>query len=1098
MGIFGQSEAGQPRYSGELHNLQVTESVYGTCATIVFGTCRVHGKLLAYAGFQAQKAPNAAGKGVFGGKATEYVYFADVEMFLAQGASSQPCAGLLNVWDQNGKLQNEGGSFAYTIPSSGSATVVPSTSPSVGADLGVFKNVAYSMVANDYGSGGSVTLTGTQQVRFEKVTGFPGLGQYSFNASSGEYTFTTLDAGTSVAINYSTVFSLYYYQQTQAAIIPNSTPWQVSTDNQAFFFSGQSVIFYSVADGNTTGTRVGGTPSAHYQYNQTAGVYTFYSGDAGKTVYINYTYTSSDPNLTNSSTLNLTFFNGAQSQAPWSYWSSQYPGEAFGYSSLCYVGANPLALGESASMPSYNYEIVGLTPFGGGIIDAHPCDALRLLLTDPLLGVNFPPANVDTWTNAYAYWASNNYFISIALDTQQPASQALQQVISTGNVAPVWSSGLLKLVPYGDTTTVGNGFTYTPPTTPVFTLTWDDLLPQNDHKAGETTSDDPIQVSLRAPQDCMNYVQAQWTNRLNDYNNELTPEQNDAFINQYGFRPESPQTWDFITTQEAASWALTLRLKRNCYIRANYKFWLPFWFAALEPMDMVVLPTGEPVRITQIEDDSNGKLSIEAEQFTYGSADVTLYPKQQPTSFQPTASQAVPGLTYATLFEATPQSLLAQPNTIQIALAGNQAAWGGCKIYVSEDGTSYSFVDTVNSLNRIGMLSAGLPSSVDPDTTDTLSVDMTISGGELVSVTMTQADQFVSLSAVVDQAGTMELISFETATLTALNRYDLTYLRRGVYGTAIAAHAVGSEFNYLGSSGIYNYQYPAQYAGKLIYFKFASFNTQGNQLQDLSQCKAYSFTVPGYSLQPPSTGLFSTVPASVITAQASGSTAQITIANFTASLNNQSVSCTVASPITGLNQDQLYYAYYVDLAFQGGAITPIATQNQTDFVSKTGYYSLGSIITPTTGSAIYRPSAYVDAGTSSTGTPAAAYDASTSSYADVSAYSHTGSAFDGDCIWYVFPSYIAPSSITLTVSATVNIVTGVGGTTTAVIRASLDSGLTFSTMLSTSVTLGRANYTLTVPSGTNLNQVHVEAIATITTPPSIDDVSILVYDINIQ
>ena len=388
-------------------------------------------------------------------------------------------------------------------------------------------------------------------------------------------------------------------------------------------------------------------------YTESSGVYTFTSDLAGVYVYINYSYTSSNADVTNSSSLNLTFFAGQQSQSPWSYMTSKYPSAAFGYSALCYLGANPLFLGESASMPSYNYELMGLDIFGGSIINAHPCDALYTLLTDSLLGVGFPGANVDaswvkaiaalTGPNAYAYWASNNYFISIALNTQQPASDALRAVIETGNVAPVWSGGLLKLVPYGDATTVGNGYTYVPPTTPAFTLTWDDLLPPSDHKTGEAVTDDPLQITLRAPQDCLNYVQCQWTNRLNSYNNELTPEQNDAFIKSYGFRPESPQTWDFITTQAAATWALNLRLKRNCYIRANYKFWLPFWFAALEPMDMVVLPTGEPVRITQIEDDANGRLAIEAEQWTYGSADVTLYAKQAPTSFQPNYSQGIPG-----------------------------------------------------------------------------------------------------------------------------------------------------------------------------------------------------------------------------------------------------------------------------------------------------------------------------------------------------------------------------------------------------------------------------------------------------------------------
>ena len=37
-----------------------------------------------------------------------------------------------------------------------------------------------------------------------------------------------------------------------------------------------------------------------------------------------------------------------------------------------------------------------------------------------------------------------------------------------------------------------------------------------------------------------------------------------------------------------------------------------------------------------------------------------------------------------------------------------------------------------------------------------------------------------------------ELVSYATATLIASYKYDLNYLRRGVYGTAIAAHGSGA------------------------------------------------------------------------------------------------------------------------------------------------------------------------------------------------------------------------------------------------------------------------------------------------------------------
>ena len=200
----------------------------------------MHQKLLFYGGFYGVTAPNSGGKGIFGGKATAWDYYADVLMLLAQGSAAGGCIGVLNVWDQQGKLQNETQTYSYTIPGS-SAVVTPSTSPAIAADLGVYTTASYSVTANDYGGGGSHTLTGTQQISLERVSGPPGPDQYAFNPSTGQYTFNTANAGLAVTISYSLVFSLYYFEQTQAAVVPGS-PYQVSTDNQSYFWQDNGVI----------------------------------------------------------------------------------------------------------------------------------------------------------------------------------------------------------------------------------------------------------------------------------------------------------------------------------------------------------------------------------------------------------------------------------------------------------------------------------------------------------------------------------------------------------------------------------------------------------------------------------------------------------------------------------------------------------------------------------------------------------------------------------------------------------------------------------------------------------------------------------------
>lgn len=835
MGIFGNLR-GQARYSGELHNLQITESVYATTVPIIIGTARVHSKLLFYGGFKAVTAPSA-GKGFGGGKAQQFEYYADVIAMLGSASNSAAPAGILNVWDQNGKLANLSGTFNYTIPSGGGAYQPTGNNPPIQQELGVTQALPYSVVANDYGAGGAKTLTGTQQVPMKLVTGTPAGGQYAFDAATSTYTFAAADAGRAVALTYSCVFSLFYFEETQAAQIPTNSPYQVSTNNQAYFQADQGVVF---VDTGVALTAVGGTPSTG-QYHEGDGYYTFAAADAGRYVYIKYEYFSSDQNLSNSSALNLTFFNGAPGQAPWSYMASKYPGDAFGYSGVCYIGANPMALGESATLPSYNYEVVGLCRVSGSL-DADVTYAIVMVLSDPLCGVEFPLSMIGDLSLAQNYWGANGYFISHCLNSASPAASTIQQWIEAGNTAAFFSDGYLKLVPYGDTTAVGNGSTYTPPTKPVATLTWDDILPMQDQKPGSTGKDDPIQFERKQPQDRYNYMQAQWSNRENDYNNELTLAHSDAFIQQYGRRIEPSQTWNFITEQAVATWALQLRLNRSLYIPETGKLRLPFTFSYLEPMDMLVLPTGEAVRITQVDEDEHRALTISFENFSYGSADVTVYTKQPSNSYQPNVSQALPGNAVPVFVQQTVRQANNLTCQLTIAASGTNPNWGGCNIYVSLDGQTYTRIGIITSPGIVGLLTAALPSSVDPDTTDTLSVDLTLSpvGAELITATQEAADQYATLCAIVDAGNeSMELLSYETATMTQQGRYSLNYLRRGAFGTVIAPHAAGAWFSFIGLNDFFTYSLHPQNVGQIIYIKLQSFNLTGGQLQNLAQCKAW-------------------------------------------------------------------------------------------------------------------------------------------------------------------------------------------------------------------------------------------------------------------
>src|ERR1700761_3348565 len=341
MGILGMGrQPGQARYTGAIHNLAITEAVLGTTIPLLFGTRRLHAKLLDYYGFTAKKQSAPTGKGIFGSKGDYWEYYATLIMALAQGQ----CGPLLNVWDYSGQLENLSSSQTYTVAAGGgSFTPVNGNTAPIQADLGVTKQVEYSVATNDFG-GSPKTITGVQTVPFTKITsGPPAAGEYLFNASTGTYTFASEDAGTEVTVNYSSTFSLYYFVQNQPAIIPFSNPFQISPDNYAYFYQDLGVTFI---DTDTPGTPVSGTPTASGEYHEGAGIYSFYPGEAGRPVYIKYSYTSADSTVSSSSALSLTLISGAQSQKPWSYTESANPANALGYSAIAYLGAENMDLGQ--------------------------------------------------------------------------------------------------------------------------------------------------------------------------------------------------------------------------------------------------------------------------------------------------------------------------------------------------------------------------------------------------------------------------------------------------------------------------------------------------------------------------------------------------------------------------------------------------------------------------------------------------------------------------------------------------------------------------------------------------------------------------------
>jgi hypothetical protein len=202
---------------------------------------------------------------------------------------------------------------------------------------------------------------------------------------------------------------------------------------------------------------------------------------------------------------------------------------------------------------------------------------------------------------------------------------------------------------------------------------------------------------------------------------------------------------------------------------------------------------------------------------------------------------AKPGPTNApTIFEPGPE-LSGNQYAVWMVATGAGPDWGGCEVHVSLEPTGgYVLAGIIRRGGVQGVLTANFASGGDPDTTHTLSVDLTRSRGGLTSVTTTDADAWMT-PCLVDS----EIVAYSAVTLTSAFHYNLgSYIRRGIYGTVIAAHSTGAPFTPLGA-GTFRQRFPPHLIGTTIYVKLPAFNSVGAELEDLASVAYYPHTLTG-------------------------------------------------------------------------------------------------------------------------------------------------------------------------------------------------------------------------------------------------------------
>jgi Putative phage tail protein len=511
------------------------------------------------------------------------------------------------------------------------------------------------------------------------------------------------------------------------------------------------------------------------------------------------------------------------------------------------------------------YTIIGLS---GTIVAG---DTLSLTFSDPVLAglpvtvaYSASVADQTSYTSAAAglahQVASNSILSGYGIYASCSVNSLVVVQTQGGGATITGSTSGTETITVGPTT---GPYSFTPNTSIIYSLNENDFIVQTSsvgtnlgvnsggpalrQGGGPVTggfTDDPVHIARSTPADANNMIEVECLDRSNNYNTTIVEAFDQASIDLYGVRRDtSLKANAIVDTTYCAPIVAQLLLQRSLYFRNTYTFRLGWKYCLLEPMDLVQISDSRlgasalTVRITAVEEDDEGTLSITAEDFSGGYSTAVLYPKQGAAGYVPNYNSAPGNINPPLIFEP-PAGLLSGDLEIWVGLSGGPN-WGSAQVWISSDGSSYALSGMVDGPATQGVLTSDLPPHSSPDTQGILSVDLTESRGSLVSVSTTDAQNLVTLCYVGG-----ELLAYQTATLTGASEYSLTTLYRGAYGTTIADHTSGTQFALL-SGAIGRFPYPANLIGQTVYLKFVSLNIVGGGTQDLALVPAYTYTITG-------------------------------------------------------------------------------------------------------------------------------------------------------------------------------------------------------------------------------------------------------------
>ena len=527
--------------------------------------------------------------------------------------------------------------------------------------------------------------------------------------------------------------------------------------------------------------------------------------------------------------IQLTLFDGKENQQPWAYTQGKHPEKALPYPGLAYM-AGVIDLGDSGSMPSYNFEVKGRLLETGDGIDVNPADYIRYVL-DKIGKKDMQIIGLDNYRK---YCKEADLLISSPPDENAKAArEVVNEIAKLTNAYVFWSNDKLKIVPLADRP-VGS---WAPDKTGITDLTADDFLPQSGGAL--------ITYKRKDSSAIYNQFPVEFINRANGYEKESVSYEFTEDIKNYGVRAASVTNAHYIYTKERAVKIAEQLARNNKYERTQYMFKLDWSLCRLEVGDLVRLTDEnsgifeQVAVINGITEGTDGCLTVTAISRApgdYPAAKYNVHANDRPyIDYNKTAPDTIP-----VIFQP-PADLTADGLELWIAAKGKEDGWGGCIVYVSDDNTNYRTVGQIAGSARCGKLTQ--PLSPMPNHPSGNQVFVTCND-QLLSGTPQDAQRKNTLCWIDG-----ECMSYINANLQASGLWLLSGLYRGQCNTTVRMHAKDTDFVRLDNS-VFKVPFAKDDIGKKIYLKFCSYNIFGAGQQDLSEVKAYEYTLAPYYIPP--------------------------------------------------------------------------------------------------------------------------------------------------------------------------------------------------------------------------------------------------------